>query len=53
MNFDEKQTAKASVETSLSLEKDFQSEMTDEEKIDLAAERILTLYRPACLELAK
>lgn len=53
MNFDEKQTDKASESFSVSNEKELQKEMTDEEKIDLAAEHILTLYRPAFLELAK
>lgn len=35
------------------LEHDVTIEMSDDEKIDFVAERILRLYRPAFLELAK
>ena len=35
------------------LEQDTTIEMTDDEKIDFVAARILKLYRPACEELAK
>lgn len=35
------------------LEKEPEFELTDEEKIDVAAARILRLYRPAFEELAK
>ena len=35
------------------LEKEPEFELTDEEKIDVAAQRILRLYRPAFEELAK
>lgn len=35
------------------LERDVTIEMSDDEKIDFVAERILRLYRPAFLELAK
>jgi len=38
---------------SAGLEKDISVEMTDNEKIDLAAARILEIYRPAFEELAK
>ncbi len=53
MNFDEKQTTIASQSASASAKKDVQKEMSDDEKIDLVASRILKLYRPAFEELAK
>ena len=37
----------------IDLEKDAEIEMTDDEKIDFVAARILKLYRPAFEELAK
>ena len=50
MNTDQKQTdLKSEIHTSDSA---FEK-MTDEEKIDVAAMRILELYRPAFEELAK
>ncbi|MBQ3489164.1 MAG: hypothetical protein IJA86_01060 [Clostridia bacterium] len=54
MNTDKKQTA-SETETKLNtLEKsDISVEMTNEEKINSAAARILELYRPAFEELAK
>ena len=35
------------------IEQDSSLEMSDDEKIDFVAQRILKLYRPALLELAK
>lgn len=50
MNTDQKQTdLKSKIHTNDS----FFDKMTDEEKIDVAAMRILELYRPAFEELAK
>lgn len=37
----------------IDLEKDIEIEMTEDEKIDFVAARILKLYRPAFEELAK
>ena len=52
MNTDNKKTVLRTMDFSES-KNDTSAEMTDDEKIDMAAAQILKLYRPAFEELAK